>query len=363
MQRRSSNIHVTRQNIHITRHRSMKTFRQTHLIRARALTGFAELVSRQGGDADTLLRESGIDPQALNNPDSAVDMISVANLLERAAVVLMLPDLGLRLSKFQDMSVIGAGAMIAQNSATVGDALAALGRSVTYHTPGASLVLEADQHSGYARFRYDLELPEDAPRKQGMELSYAIAYQFISQTTGSTGEDWFLAFRHRDGQSKKVYRQYFSCPVSLGNYFDSLSFPAEMLEQSINQADPRLKDMAERILRNIQNRFPLDISQQVRELIGRQLAHGDCNIITIAKVLCIAPRTLQRRLQDQGVNFGDLVDEVRKLRAAEYLGFGSIPISDISLLLGYAGQTPFTVACKRWFGLTPKKYRVQLLTG
>jgi AraC-like DNA-binding protein len=332
-------------------------------IRARALTGFTTLVGAQGGDSAAMLKAFGIDPHLLDNPENPLPLAQVARLIDHAASALDVPDFGLRLAAYQDISVTGAVAMIVRNSATLAEALDAFARNLCYHTPGASLRVEKDDKEGYARFRYDLGLDEDVPRRHPMELSYAVAIQFLRLTTGSSGKGWQVHFRHRPALTARAYRRHFGCPMTFGSPFDYLSFPANLLAAPINQASPELRAMAERYLRNVERRYPLDLRRQVLELVERQLAHGGGTIAGIAQLLGMHVRTLQRRLRVQGAFFEDLVDGARRKRAAEYLGYGAIPLAEVALLVGYSGQNALTEACKRWFGMTPQKYRDQCLSG
>jgi len=332
-------------------------------IRARALTGFRTLVSTHGGDPAALLKAFGIDPHLLDNAENALPLAQVARVMDHVASVLGVPDFGLQLAEYQDITVTGAVAMIVRNSATLADALEAFSRNLSYHTPSASLRVEKDDKVGYTRFRYDLGLDEDVPRRHAMELSYAIARQFLRLATNSSGEDWQVNFRHRRALSPRAYRRYFRCATTFGSAFDYLSFPSGLLAAPINQASPDLRAMAQRYLRNVERRYPLDVRRQVLELVERQLANGGGTIAGIAKLLGMHTRTLQRRLKVQGAYFEDLVDGARRKRATEYLGYGAIPLAQIALLVGYSGQNALTEACKRWFGMTPQKYRDQCLSG
>src|SRR5206468_13112162 len=91
------------------------------LVRARALMGFAELVRSQGGDVAALLRHVRLKPGVLDEPDATLPLETVARLFEDAARSLDLPDFGLRLSRYPDISVLGVIALVARHAATVGD--------------------------------------------------------------------------------------------------------------------------------------------------------------------------------------------------------------------------------------------------
>jgi hypothetical protein len=115
----------------------------TLLVRARALTGFAELVSDLGGDVDGLLSGVGMTTQMLAQPEATISMPGVVALLENAASQLAAPDFGLLLAKRQDFSALGPIALIASRANTVGKALVAIARNLPYHVARTSLRMQA----------------------------------------------------------------------------------------------------------------------------------------------------------------------------------------------------------------------------
>jgi AraC-like DNA-binding protein len=332
-------------------------------VRAGALTGFATLVSRHGGSPDDLLVAAGIAPKALDNPQNPLPLNKVAGLLHHAAEALTVPDFGLQLAEYQDISVLGAVAMIVMNCATIAEALDGIAKNMAYHTPGGKLVVEADERDGYVRVSYDLELDNDAERRQAVELSYTVLYQFLCLAASTTGMNWEIRFRHKRELTLARYRKYLACAVKFGQPFDALSLPVELMSTPINQANPELKATAERFVRHVVRRNPLDIGGQVVALAEQQLASGGANIKHIARMLGMHPRTLQRRLEGRGLYFEDLIDKLRQERAAYFLKQAALPILQVTFMLGYSGQNAFTAACRRWFGLPPLKYRNQCLTG
>jgi AraC-like DNA-binding protein len=76
-------------------------------------------------------------------------------------------------------------------------------------------------------------------------------------------------------------------------------------------------------------------------------------------LLALHPRTLQRKLADEGTSFAAIKDEVRKQLALEYLGATRMPIGQISLMLGFPAQSALTRACRQWFGATPMALRAE----
>ena len=75
----------------------------------------------------------------------------------------------------------------------------------------------------------------------------------------------------------------------------------------------------------------------------------------IAESLGIEIRTLQRNLKVEGTSFRELQTDVRKRRALNELRRNT-PIARISHDLGYADQSAFCKAFKKWFGVSPGNY-------
>ena len=68
-------------------------------------------------------------------------------------------------------------------------------------------------------------------------------------------------------------------------------------------------------------------------------------------------RTLQRRLGAHGLYFEKVIDQLRRMRAADYLPHTALPLSQVAALLGYREQSSFNRACRRWFDATPQEFR------
>lgn len=84
----------------------------------------------------------------------------------------------------------------------------------------------------------------------------------------------------------------------------------------------------------------------------------------VASDLCLTPRTLRRRLDDEGTTFSAIRDEVRLALAEELLSMTELSIGEIAGRLGYADPTCFTNAFKGWKdGMTPLAWRRHVEAG
>jgi AraC-like DNA-binding protein len=89
------------------------------------------------------------------------------------------------------------------------------------------------------------------------------------------------------------------------------------------------------------------------------LANSYLQALTLDSVAAnfnLSNRSLQRKLKEEGVTYQQIVEEVRRKLAINYLT-SNYSIKDISHILGYNEQSAFVRAFKRWTNKTPMEYR------
>lgn len=91
--------------------------------------------------------------------------------------------------------------------------------------------------------------------------------------------------------------------------------------------------------------------------LAAQLGGGEVTLASLASEMEVAPRTLQRRLEDAGLSFRSVVERVRKNQALAYLADPRLSLIEIALMLGFSNQTSFHHAFKRWTGHAPGEFR------
>jgi len=92
------------------------------------------------------------------------------------------------------------------------------------------------------------------------------------------------------------------------------------------------------------------------------MAGGEPTQDLVSRELHMSKRSLQRRLQDEGTSFSDLLRDLRKERARDYLRKNHA-LGDVAFLLGFSDHSNFTRAFKSWYGLTPSQFRDSLVAS
>ena len=95
----------------------------------------------------------------------------------------------------------------------------------------------------------------------------------------------------------------------------------------------------------------------VRRAIQDKLTGHRPSIDSVAQILHMTPRTLQRRLQDSGSSYQRLLDEARHQMARYYLSNSALELNETAYLLGFEDPNSFGRAFRLWEGVPPSDWR------
>ena len=169
-----------------------------------------------------------------------------------------------------------------------------------------------------------------------------------------------VAFAHNRNSDVREFERFFGCPVEFGAQNTVFQISADALHLPLITADPKLL----RVLRPYcdaaakeRNVKPGTLRSAVEAEVEKLLPDGKAKAENVAAALALSVRTLARRLADEGTTYGDVVDELRKSLATQYLKDPGMSLGQIAWLLGYEGSTSFNHAFKRWTGRSPSADR------
>lgn len=167
-------------------------------------------------------------------------------------------------------------------------------------------------------------------------------------------------FKHAPRGSVAVYEDHFGCPVRFGSDRDALLIDPDCLDAPNTLGDETIarffdQHLAEELAR-LAERDTLE--KRVCLAVTQVLSEGVPSVTQIASELAMSGRTLQRRLAEEGRSFQSLVDISRRDLASKLLRETDYSLAEIAFLTGFAEQSGFTRAFKRWQGQTPRSYRL-----
>jgi AraC-like DNA-binding protein len=162
-----------------------------------------------------------------------------------------------------------------------------------------------------------------------------------------------------DGHGRQqAYREYFGCEVVFSSYPSRLLFDSGQLDTALPQRDPEtsqhFRQQCQILITKLkrQSYFADDVRMLLLARPGRFP-----NIDEVAEKLHVSPRTLRRRLSEEGSSYRELLEEVRFQLGKEYLLDTRLPLAEISDLLGYTEPGNFSHAFRRWSGQSPRSFR------
>ncbi|MEV0743910.1 AraC family transcriptional regulator [Streptomyces sp. NBC_01220] len=329
------------------------------LIRSSSLTGFSALVMSLGGQPDPLLRQAGIRPEAVGDPDEYIQYRALVTVLDLAARRYDCPDLGLRLSTHQGLDILGPVGVIGRHAASVGDALDGITRFLYQYSPAIEIAVETEGPVAQYHFRI-------RPRvRRGLidlaqigELSLGTSLQIFRMLIGKEFTPRSVSFLHGPAAPMTTYESHFGCPVAAEQDHWGFRFSADVLARPVEGSDPAVRRMVLEYLSGVVGGLGgSGLPAEVLSVVKRALPTRRFGLEDVAESFAVHPRTLQRQLAAHGTTFQEIVDDVRRELADRYLRTTGMPLAQLADVLGYSEQSSFSRSCRRWFGCAPQAHR------
>ena len=309
-------------------------------------------------DVDSLLLGTGIDADQLSDPEYLIPFYRVGGFF--LALLQETGDQGLGLvmgASVQARSYHVLGYAIL-SSGTIAEAIE---RLIRYEQLAGQLGRTTITFADPVKLEW--HCPFEGPWSRHVkEAAIAGWVTFGRSLVADSGKPLGVYFDHDRVIDAARYEAVFGCPVHFDAGWTGVTLDPESLEQTIVSADPGLKLLMDRQAAERLETFSsrINLVNEVRAEIARGLPNGEPSLEAVAGPLGLTPRALQNRLKNAECHFKDVVDEVREQLAYAYLADESASLVDIAFLLGFAEQSSFSRAFKRWRGMSPAAYRKSL---
>lgn len=277
-------------------------------------------------------------------------------LLETAAKELDFPGISMELAKRQDMMILAPLGPMLKPCKDLADALDVILKYIKILVSGYYITV--DIQPDCLTLTFQLELPHIQDSVQYQDYAMAIAMHILNGLTGRRFPIRGCFFlRHETNKSRtEEYSRYYGCPVAFGCSALSLTCDSAILLQDVSHLQKQLNHRISNALLS----GNIDTVGQVTRVISFSLANGRCNLNSVASAMYQSPRTLQRKLEEQGTSFSALLDSVRFNMANQYLNNHFYRLTDIAVQLGYSNLSGFSRSYFRWSGVYPSEVRHRL---
>jgi AraC-like DNA-binding protein len=330
------------------------------LVRSAGLQKFRESVASLGGDAEVYARRAGLPLEALDTDELLIEARMLATVLEIAAADLRCQDLGLRVGQAQDFGMLGPLSVAIQNSPSVSQALECTSRYMFVHARdmSVSLISDPDGAPGVVAVRYSFG-PGVRPLPQATDMTMLFFHRAVRFLVDGDYGLRSVDLPHRPLAGRKRYEQAFGAPVRFDRDAALLRAPASLLARTLDGVDEMLRTLALAYLARQPRVAGPVATGKVRAILDQSLGTGSIELVDVAKVMAVHPRTLQRQLASEGASFASILDGVRRARARIYLTTTDMPLAQVCDLLGFSEPAVLTHCARRWWGRTPTALRQQ----
>jgi len=200
--------------------------------------------------------------------------------------------------------------------------------------------------------------------KQVTEFGVGVTIKALREIAGRNIRPTHLSFLHGRNSDLREFEAFFGCPVEFGASGDQVAFSNETLALPLVTEDRHLLETLRPICEEAAKERGTAIGSlraAVENEAQKLLPHGKAKRDRVAKTLGHSERTLTRKLADEGTTYEQVLDQLRRSLALQYIKERGVSLSQIAWLLGYEGSTSFNHAFKRWTGRSPSVARGEKL--
>jgi AraC-like DNA-binding protein len=318
-----------------------------------------ERAQAAGIEIDPLLKGVGLTKQQVEDVDVRLNALGQIRFLNLVASGLHDEYLGFHLGRVADLRKLGLLYYVAASSETLGEALRRLARYVSITNEGYSMkYLEGKDIRIVTSY---VGIARHLARHQ-IECGFTALIRLCQGLTGCPVEPNRVSLAHHRGRvgNFSEFAAFFRCDIEFGATGDEVVFPLSIADIPIVSSDPYLNrpliaNCEEALSPRSGKRGPFRAI--VENVMVPLLPHGSARESEIASRCGMSRRTFVRRLMLESLTFEQILKDLRRDLATQYLADDGLSISQIAWLLGYQQVSAFTNAFKRWTGRTPREAR------
>jgi len=154
-------------------------------------------------------------------------------------------------------------------------------------------------------------------------------------------------FKHKRGGNLSEYQRALCNDVQFNKAGNQLIFSKEVLSAPVVSHDKSLVTFFEKVLKEKKSLLQLTLTEQIKQLMRTDFQGHIPSLEAVATRLNMTSRTLQRKLDDEGVSFRSLIRTVQKETADQLFKLKG-NATQVAGLLGYSDPSAFRRAYKKW---------------
>lgn len=209
----------------------------------------------------------------------------------------------------------------------------------------------------FTRFVYAIAEQGMTSTRQLQLGAMVIGYNVLRDIFGGAWLPTVITIASRPPVNPRPVQKFFRAPLRFDSDESAVVFETRWLDQRLPPVDPLVREQVEGEAQARRAEILSDLPATLRRILRKQLIIGDCSMEQIAAMLRIHRRTLDRRLQEQGVQYGELLESVKHDIARQLLRDTDLQVQQVAEALHFSSAANFATAFRRWSAMTPSEYR------
>lgn len=327
------------------------------------VAGMLSGMTARGLDPRPLLAAAEIEAGSLDNPEARVSLSGYADLYNR--VVLSLSDEGFGL--FHNPVPSGSFEFLCRSvvsSRTLGEALDRIARFLRLVLPDLSVSVERDAKLALISIR---ELPglglviEDPRRVFAFEWLLRVIHGLACWLAGRSLALNSVEFPYAPPGHVSDYALIYTEHSRFGGDMLTASLNANLLDLPVRRDEAALQEFLAGMPGKISMLYRRDREavRIVRDMLLAAFPESP-SLEDVAQRLYLSPRTLHRRLHEEGSSYRMIKDALRRDLALAAIEKKRLGVGQIAAELGFADTSTFFRAFRKWTGEAPSIYKKRL---
>ncbi|MEQ1755385.1 MAG: AraC family transcriptional regulator ligand-binding domain-containing protein [Micropepsaceae bacterium] len=316
-----------------------------------------ELAKNLGVEPARILSGVNISEQTAYRVGGYVQTSKLIDAVEMAALLTARDDFGIVWGKKSDFRTFGVLGVVVAHQHTLSRAFAGIGSYVSRLGTGYTYAIHRDANDAQLQFQTSSR-STIRPRHytEGMLLMMIRFGRLLSAKAWNPSR---ICFPHSRMSSQTTYREAFRCPVDFEQVLCAAISPRSRMDMSISIEKSPVQAMLQRVLDGASSQQADNLPAQVALLIPGLLSSGRASASNVASMLNMSPRTLQRRLSNDGSSFRKIVNMVRETIVKDQIKLGLANGEKLAALLGFSEPSAASRFVRNHMGKTASELKSQ----
>ncbi|MFO1116058.1 MAG: AraC family transcriptional regulator ligand-binding domain-containing protein [Beijerinckiaceae bacterium] len=326
----------------------------TGAIRVGNVRALPVVLESLGLDPRARLQSVGLSPAVFEEPEALVPIAAIDELLHKTVRETGCDHIGLMVGMASPD--VGLPGFLMLNAPTVRTGLNDFVTSLSWFDSSSAVAFS--EGTDTAILAHSLLAHDMRSADQIADLSAAVGYGLLSKLIGPTFEPVEIRLPRRAPLDAAPYKAFFRRGrIKFDAHETAIEFPAACLDAPVTRADNALYRFLKGLERKTETASECTIAEQIRRVLPNLVRREHVNNKAVAKMFGLHPRTMARRLAEEGVTLHGLVEDARFEVAKQLLIDTDLGLTEIAADLFYSDASAFARAFRRKIGETPGSWR------